>query len=145
MDRLVESKRGDRGNLSSPRKTLSPTDVDSISKFKERSDPSFSYELRIDLSFAFEITRRFVVCSSVISAETYNKIYRIYRCCHTPSGRSRLVSTCSCQPMIVRRCFRKDAKSSGLVKRSAGCSKVSIGKISIIPLPLMVDFTHSRK
>ena len=36
-------------------------------------------------------------------------------------------------PMIASRCLTKDAKSRGLVMRSAGCSRVSIGRISIKP------------
>jgi hypothetical protein len=39
-----------------------------------------------------------------------------HRCCHTPSGRSRPVSADSYHPMMMKRCFLKEAKSSGLLQ-----------------------------
>jgi hypothetical protein len=44
------------------------------------------------------------------------------------------------QPMTLFRCFTKEATLKGLVSKSAGCSSVSMARISINP-----DLTHSRK
>jgi hypothetical protein len=46
----------------------------------------------------------------------------------------------SYQPITLFRCFKKEATLKGLVSKSAGCSSVSMARISINP-----DLTHSRK